>query len=182
VVRGLREARSFVRNFNPRILGAAHRRLGGQSVKRLKWNVPDAVVSEKAAREEANNLVNPQKPDLFMTVDDLAGKTVRQIADLDIAPNHPLWHTESFRARHPDLYAEQEAWLNGEVSKDLQKQGHNVRYSFQKASQVVFFDRIRDAATSPKIGCTDVFGNKIGLKWGEETATEPVLSRLFLRY
>lgn len=136
---------------------------------------------EKGPEAEAKNLVHPQDPKRFITVEELRNLNVGQVADLDIAPNHPMWRTEADRRATPDPYGALEAWLNNAVTAELQEDFPGVKYDFKKASRVVFFDSLRDAATSPKIGIVDAYGQELGLKWGEECAVEPALNRLLVK-
>ncbi|MBK6688743.1 MAG: hypothetical protein IPG45_29995 [Deltaproteobacteria bacterium] len=136
---------------------------------------------EKGPEAEATNLVHPKDPTRFITVDELRNMNVGQVADLDIAPNHPMWRTEAERQALPDPYGALEAWLNKAVTAELQEKFPGVNYNFHQASRVVFFDSLRDAATSPKIGIVDAYGQELGLKWGEECAVEPALNRLLVK-
>lgn len=156
-------------------------RFVAQRVYELEWEDPTAKVGRGKGAKEANNLVDPNDSTRFVTARQMDGMTRAQVADLDIPANHPMWKTEAQRAENPDGFASQEAWLERMATADLKKAGIDVPYSLKQASKVVFFSKLRDAATSPKIGVVDAFGNDMGLKWGEETATEPVVNRLFTR-
>jgi hypothetical protein len=166
--------------FNPIAALGVARRFVAQWSYRLQMGDPDRRVGD-GAENEARNLVSALDPKRLATEAELAEMTPKQIAALDIAPTHPMWRTEAERVAHPNAYREIEAWLDRAVTAKLKKAGLEVDYRFQDASKVVFLDEIKTTATSPKVTVEDAFGQKLGLKWGEECAVEPVVNRLMMK-
>lgn len=139
------------------------------------------------AQKEPANLAHPQDPNRFVPVDEMAKLTHGEVAALDVAPTNPQWHTRRFMQEcRPDTWSELEQWLSREVSAELldkkkfREKHPAFRYNLSAARRVLFWDDLKSTATSPKIETEDVFGKEWKLKWGEESATEPVANRLKL--
>ncbi|MEC5128950.1 hypothetical protein VSU19_19465, partial [Verrucomicrobiales bacterium BCK34] len=139
------------------------------------------------AEKEAANLAHPEDANRFVTVDEMAKMTHGEVAALDVAPTNPQWHSRRFMQDcRPDTWSELESWLSHQVSAELldkkkfREKYPDFHYSLSGSRKVLLWDDLKTTATSPKIDTEDVFGQKWKLKWGEESATEPVTNRLKL--
>ncbi len=98
-----------------------------------------------------------------------------------------MWHThEQMDSGTVDTWGEIEGWISGQVpeelldSKKFRKEFPDFRYDLRAARQILFWDKVKDTATSPKIDTVDAFGQKWKLKWGEEATIGPMANRLRL--
>ncbi|MDA7921719.1 hypothetical protein N9B73_08185 [Verrucomicrobiales bacterium] len=139
------------------------------------------------AQKEAYNLAHPQDPNRFVTIDEMAKMTHGEVAALDVATTNPLWHSRRFMQEcRPDTWNQLEQWLSHEVSAELldkkkfREKHPDFHYNLSASRRVLLWDDLKSTATSPKIETEDVFGQSWKLKWGEESATEPVSNRLKL--
>ena len=136
----------------------------------------------KRAKREAKYLVNPNNPGQFMTLEELSKLSSQEISMLEIGRSHPHWHRSTYlekkREDDANLWDELEDYVNKSVSKVIGADS-STHYDLKKAKKILFFSKIKDSATSPKINTKDTFGQKWKLKWGPETQTEPILNRLY---
>ncbi len=140
------------------------------------------------AAKEAGNLVDPKDSSRFFSRSELATLSSAEVAALDLSPDDPMWHTHHrMETSSPDTWSEIEQWLGGKVTEELneskkfRKANPDFAYHLRDARAVLFWDKIKTSATSPKINVTDAFEQDWKLKWGEECAIEPITNRLRLK-
>ncbi len=154
----------------------------------LDQNSRKRPVGKLRAKNQAKNLVSPDAPDRFLTQSELAKLSHAEVAELDVAPTNPMWHTRQvMETKRPDTWKQIEDWLSKEVtdelldSKKFKKKHPDFKYDLTQARRVLFWDDVKSTATSPKIDTTDAFGKEWKLKWGEESMLEPITNRLRLK-
>lgn len=134
-----------------------------------------------AAKKEAWRLVDTKTGKIYADPESLAGLTPAQVAKLDILPSDAmLFDAATIRSRRlqspiGSLFEVFEREMEQEVSQFLGRP-----YSLEAARQLVFFDGIRESATSAKANVRDVYGMRWKAKWGEEVHTEPLVNRLYM--
>ncbi|MCP4661317.1 MAG: hypothetical protein GY856_38430 [bacterium] len=144
-------------------------------------------LGDERAELEARFLVDAADPGSFVPSARLARMTPEEVAALDIGEGHPVWHTRAYMAEHPDTWRELEAWVEKRITKklskshDLKKTFPDFSYRLATARKVLFFDKIKDTATSPKIKSVDSFGIDWKIKWGDEVQPEAVGNRLWMK-
>ncbi len=143
--------------------------------KSLVLNVPDVrdPQSQAGARNaelEAARLFRPGEANPVSTLE-LSRMSALEISHLQPASDHP-----ALSGKEPgDNYAE---FLNG-LTKLIQAcEPKLARFNFDYARRVVFYDELKEDATSPKIRVKDRFGINWGLKWGDEVHTDVAMTRL----
>jgi hypothetical protein len=139
-------------------------------------------LGKKKANKEAQNLVDPKAPQSIMSAREISKLNTIEISNLDIHNDHPGWLSEEeMKKRKVNGYTAIENWAEKEMQKRLRKKHPEVAldYSLSAARKVLFFDKIKNSATSPKINTKDAFGEKWKLKWGSEVHTEPINNRLY---
>jgi hypothetical protein len=123
---------------------------------------------------ESQGLVDEQGHRL--TLEQLEAKTVREIADLDVAADHPTWLQEAERRRTAET-----AWERMERRvEQLASQSRKHDYRLETARRVLFLERIKQTATAPKLDAEDLFGFGWKVKFGNQTQPEVITSRLFV--
>lgn len=144
-------------------------------------------LSAREAKKEAAFLVDPQDPATVLSPAALVGKNHVEIADLDVSDRHPTWHTRAYIEKHPNAWQEIETWIETGMTDVLKKEHKQLKhnpafaYKIQAARKVLFFSEIKTTATSPKVTVEDAFGVVWKLKWGEESQTESVANRLWVK-
>lgn len=139
----------------------------------------------------ATNLLDPNDATRFLSQAELSQLSSAEIANLDFSPDHPALFNDAAHRQRSDKLAQWPAiedWVASEVTARLKKkfdQGDDAlpdtyRYDLQQARRVLFWDGLRNSATSPKINVRDAMDQRWRLKWGEEAATEPMANRLWL--
>jgi len=143
--------------------------------KSLVLNVPDvkdpqAPLGVKNATLEAARLFRPGS-DKLVPREELANMSAIEISRLQPAADHP-----ALSGRQPgNNYADFLESLTRLIQASDKKL---ARFNFQYARRVVFYDELKEDATSPKIRVKDRFGIKWGLKWGDEVHTDVAMTRL----
>lgn len=144
-------------------------------------------VGNRGALKEATNLIDPFAPEKFVQASRLSSLSHEEVSRLDVSPDNPMWHTHRMmESGDVDTWKEIENWIENEVSKKLSKSKHfreehpSFRYNLTASRKILFWDKVKATATSPKIDTLDAFGQEWKLKWGEEAAVEPVAHRLRL--
>jgi hypothetical protein len=150
----------------------------------VPYSSGEAKLDAAQADLEADDLPLGDKGN-FHKPADLVGKTNEQISNLDISSQHPAWHTETRRRQIESApgggWKRIEDWFERSASQHLSKKSGAVDYKIDSARRVLFLDKIKASATSPKISTKDVYGLEWKLKWGEEVQTEPVGNRIFVK-
>ncbi|MDD3146187.1 MAG: hypothetical protein PHD82_02700 [Candidatus Riflebacteria bacterium] len=143
--------------------------------KSLVLNVPDvrdpqAPVGARAAELESARLFRAGDDKPVSTVE-LSRMSALEISRLQPAADHP-----ALSGKEPgNNYA---AFLD-ELTKLIKACDPKLaRFNFQYARRVVFYDELKEDATSPKIRVKDRFGINWGLKWGDEVHTDVAMTRL----
>jgi hypothetical protein len=103
----------------------------------------------------------------YITVN-LAGQVGNKI---DVNENNYWWYTKN-RIR---------SWEELELSAErIISDSLKTKYEIVKFKKVLFFKKIGNSGTSPKVKALDALGIKWKIKWGSEVQTEPVANRLYL--
>jgi hypothetical protein len=158
------------------------------------------VIGEKQAKREAVFLYDAKKK-RFLNKEEVSTLTHDQISNLDVSPDHPAWHTESYLQAHKNTWGKMEKWANEQQAKALKKKIFKAHkkaaetegaefneeelsyeeYSMHKARKVLFLSNIKTSATSAKVNTKDAYGQTWKLKWGNEVQAEPVGNRLAMK-
>lgn len=171
---------------------------GGPGLKRIMRNIVggyfglpapyvpegkrDRAVGFDQAKLEAVNLHAPGR-ERYFSEEELAAMSHSQIAALDVAPDHPVWYSRSQFPGVVDAFPSFESELRRGMTAVLHEKGDLARdrtYPMHSAAKVLFLEEIYLSATSAKGTAEDAFGVEWKVKWGDETAVEPVASRLYL--
>lgn len=134
---------------------------------------------------ESPYLVDPKKPGQYVSRAQLKNMSAWQVSDLDIAAGHPAWRSQLELQtqgqkdywKYLEELSENEIWNHYSKKKKAKAQ----KYSLEKARRVLFFSKIKDTATAPKIEAKDAYGEKWKVKWGLEVQTAPLASRLYVK-
>lgn len=163
------------------------RRAELNATRHYAGNARNCPVGFLGAPKEAINLVDPSDPGRFVTAAEIARLSHDEVSRLEISPDNPFWHTHArMESGSPDTWGRIEDWITGRVTEELldskkfREEFPGFRYHLASARKVLFWDDVKDTATSPKIDTVDAFGQEWKLKWGEETAVESVGNRLRL--
>ena len=137
------------------------------------------------AGREARDLCRPGSVDGWVTKKEIAKLSHEAVADLDVSPNDPMWHTRAtMENKRPDTWSDIENYINDGTTADLKEKKKfrekfpEFRYDLNRARSVLFWDDVKTTATSPKVNVTDAFGQDWKLKWGDEAVIEPIGNRL----
>ncbi len=163
------------------------RRAELNATRHYAGNARNCPVGDLGAPKEALNLVDPANTGRFVTAAEMARLSHDEVSKLEVSPDNPFWHTHArMEAGRPDTWSQIENWISGEVTEELldskkfREEFPDFHYNLYSARKVLFWDDVKDTATSPKIDTVDAFGQEWKLKWGEETAVESVGNRLRL--
>lgn len=143
--------------------------------KSLVLNVPDvrdpqAPVGARAAELESARLFRPGESKPVSTVE-LSRMSAVEISRLQPAADHPALSGKEPGNNYADFL--------DELTKLIKACDPKLsRFNFQYARRVVFYDELKEDATSPKIRVKDRFGINWGLKWGDEVHTDVAMTRL----
>lgn len=144
-------------------------------------------VGSRGSLKEAANLIDPLRPGSFVPASRLASMSHEEVSKLDVSPDNPMWHTHRMmESGKVDTWRQLESWIESRVSEELsgsekfRNEFPAFRYDLQSSRKILFWDKIKTTATSPKVDTLDAFGQEWKLKWGEEAAIEPVAHRLRL--
>ncbi len=139
------------------------------------------------AKLEAERLVDPNNRENYISREGLAKLSHVEIADLDIGDLHPVWHTKEYIKNHPNSWKDLEQWMEQNLTnrvmskRDFAREFPNFKYRLASARKVLFFDRLKNSATAPKINTRDAYGIRWKLKWGAEMQPEVVANRLYMK-
>ncbi|MBT7670548.1 MAG: hypothetical protein HN623_13255, partial [Bdellovibrionales bacterium] len=144
-----------------------------------KMKLPVGAVQ---AENEAKFLMDPNNRSKYISRSDLAQMNHEEISKLDISSSHPVWHTTAYSKANSNGWNDQERWAEKRISKKLSKKSdHSIKYSIDRARRVLFFDKIKISATSPKINTRDAYGVRWKVKWGDEVQPEVINNRLWMK-
>lgn len=137
---------------------------------------PSAPVGEIAAATEAHFLHGPQG---VLSLAEKSELSPFELAKLEISPNHPAWYTRNdlrtigrtAQARWEYL----EKLIERKIAEDKRRD-----YQIARARKVLFFDSVKNSATSPKADAEDAFGVGWKIKWGDEIQPEVISNRLYV--
>lgn len=136
-----------------------------------KMRDPEAPIGERAVELEAARLFRPgEKAPVKAT--ELARMSALEISRLQPAADHPALSGKEPGNHYADFLAELTRLIKACEPKKLSS------FNFDYARRVVFYDELKEDATSPKIRVKDRYGINWGLKWGDEVHTDVALTRL----
>jgi hypothetical protein len=139
-------------------------------------------VGSNQATKEAHFLIDPNDPSKYIDPAEMAKMSHQEISELDISKSHPVWHTIKHSKRNLDGWTNLEQWAEKRISKKLNKdKNKKINYSIDSARRVLFFNKIKVSATSPKVNTKDAYGIKWKLKWGDEVQPEVINNRLWMK-
>ncbi len=131
---------------------------------------PQVPAGARAAGYEAARLYRPGEKQAISAAD-LANMSAVEISRLQPAADHP-----ALSGKEPgDNYA---AFLDELTQLIRLCEPKLAKFNFQYARGVVYYDELKQDATSPKIRVKDRYGLTWGLKWGDEVHTDVALTRL----
>lgn len=140
-------------------------------------------MGEKRANRESAYLFDRHRG-VFYSYEELSLMSPLEVAELDISPTHPIWQSRTeFADKGEHAVASFEAEMIRGITAALKEEGvlgSGETYRPHLARRVLFLDEVYRSATSAKAKAEDGFGMEWKLKWGDETAVEPVSSRLYL--
>jgi len=149
--------------------------LGNILGKSMVLDVPDmdepqAPLGEKAAALEGSRLFKPgeSRP---VVVAELAKMSALDVSRLQPSSDHVALSGKAVGNNY-------EAWLC-DLTKLIRACDSKLsRFDFAYARRVMFFDEVKEDATSPKIRVKDRFGQTWAMKWGDEVHTDVALTRV----
>ena len=156
--------------------------LVGQPMPHVGEGQRDRAIGAEKAALEAANLYQPGR-DSYFTADELAGMSPKQIAELDVSPDHPIWYSRSNFPGTGTAFPRYESLLQRGMTSVLHNEGDldpGRSYDVHSARKVLFLEEIYLSATSAKGTAEDAFGVEWKVKWGDEVAVEPVTGHLYL--
>ncbi|RCK80620.1 MAG: hypothetical protein OZSIB_2933 [Candidatus Ozemobacter sibiricus] len=134
---------------------------------------PPMRLGARGAAKEAARLYRPEKPGVPVTREELAEMTALEVSRLQPAPDHPALAPEPPGDRFGAFLAEQ--------TRLIQALGKKTRtFDFAYARRILYYDELKEDATSPKITAKDRYGQKWKVKWGDEVHTDVALTRLYI--
>ncbi|HNV70097.1 MAG TPA: hypothetical protein PKO06_10390 [Candidatus Ozemobacteraceae bacterium] len=142
----------------------------------LKLNVPDVIIPSQAlgrrvAGKESLGLFDQKgslvSPDQYATLSALDISRLQPRQDhFAILPIEPGNHYEAF--------------LRDQVERIKACSKKYEQFDLTYARRVLFFDELKEDATSPKITAKDRYGLKWKVKWGDEVHTDVALTRIYI--
>ncbi len=142
----------------------------------LKLNVPDVIIpsqpiGKRLAKAEALGLFD--RKGMLISPERYAELSALDISRLQPRPNHfavlpiePGNHYESF--------------LRDQVKRIKACNKKYEQFDLTYARRILFFDELKEDATSPKITAKDRYGLKWKVKWGDEVHTDVALTRIYI--
>lgn len=151
------------------------RMLKNVMAKSLVLNVPkvrhpESPIGAKAAAREAAWLFRPGES-TPVSPEELAGMSALEVSRLQPVADHPALSGKEPGNNFADYLNELTALIQA-CEPDL------AGFNFKYARRVVFYDELKEDATSPKIRVKDRYGINWGLKWGDEVHTDVAMTRL----
>ncbi|MBT3981113.1 MAG: hypothetical protein HOE90_07150 [Bacteriovoracaceae bacterium] len=192
---------------NPLIFFSVIWKLFHQFSTKVDYIAPEDVdrkINLKQAKKEARSLYD-SKTGKLLRKEELANLSYNEIADLDVFPNHPTWRTKQEMAslNGGNAYDGLVSWTEQSANKQLaleskkkcrdfknKSNNKNIEcplasytpdYTLEAARKVLFFTKVKDNDTNPKISTKDAYGMKWKVKWGSETQSETVAGRIYLQ-
>ncbi len=138
-----------------------------------KMRDPETPIGERAAELESTRLFRPGEKTPVKAAE-LARMSALEISSLQPAADHPALSGKEPGNHYADFLAELTRLIKACEPKKL------ASFNFDYARRVVFYDELKEDATSPKIRVKDRYGINWGLKWGDEVHTDVALTRLFI--
>ncbi len=133
---------------------------------------PDQKIGRRQAKLEAQNLAKPGKKGVY-SAEELAAMTAFEISRLEPVADH-IAYTGDKPGNHYQKFLDQTLKQIRAIDEKY------VQYDFNYARRVLFFDEIKEDATSPKITTKDRYGLKWKLKWGDEVHSDVAMTRLYI--
>ena len=142
----------------------------------LKLNVPDVIIpsqslGRRAAGKEALALFDQKgcivSPDAYDKMSAL------EISRLQPRPDH-------FAILGIEPGNHYEAFLQDQVARIKACNKKYAQFDLTYARRVLFFDELKEDATSPKVTAKDRFGLKWKVKWGDEVHTDVAVTRMYI--
>ncbi|NLI80045.1 MAG: hypothetical protein GX442_26810 [Candidatus Riflebacteria bacterium] len=134
---------------------------------------PPSRLGRRGAAREAARMFRPNKPGNPVTAEEMEEMTALDVSRLQPAPDHPALSPEPPGDRFGRFLEEQTALV--------QAQGKKLSsFDFAFARRILYYDELKEDATSPKITAKDRYGMKWKVKWGDEVHTDVALTRLYI--
>ncbi|MFZ5951147.1 MAG: hypothetical protein ACOYXC_10605, partial [Candidatus Rifleibacteriota bacterium] len=128
-------------------------------------------VGLKQAQLEADKLCRPGNSEP-VTREEIAGMNPDQISRLQPMPDHPGLRPVNPGNHFPAFVKEMAESIRATGGKKAAK------FDFTWAKRIMFFEELKESASSPKISGKDRFGLKWKIKWGDEVHSDVVSTRL----
>lgn len=160
----------------PRLVRGA-KFLGNITLGPIKLKVPNIIcpdqkIGRRQARLEAQNLKKPGKKGVY-SAEELANLTAYEISRLEPVDDH-IAYTGEKPGNHFQQFLKDTVAQIRAVDKDY------AQFDDSFARRILFYDELKEDATSPKITAKDRYGLKWKLKWGDEVHTDVALTRLYI--
>ncbi|MBF0544248.1 MAG: hypothetical protein HQM08_07440 [Candidatus Riflebacteria bacterium] len=143
----------------------------------LGLSVPNVIIPSQPI---GNRLAQYESRKLFRS-DGSGPVSVAELAGMsafDISRLQPAFNSDVLKVIEPGDHFQ--AFID-EMTNLVRMQGGKLsRFDFSYARRILFFDELKNDATSPKITAKDRFGMKWKVKWGDEVHVGVALSRLFI--
>lgn len=131
---------------------------------------PEQPVGLSEAKYEAARLFKPGSS-VPVSVETLSQLSPVEISRLAPAPDHPAMSGKEPGNHFKDFVDEQVSLIRA-CDKKLE------RFDLGYARRIMFYDEIKEDATSPKIAVKDRYGLAWKLKWGDEVHADVAVTRL----
>ncbi len=131
---------------------------------------PEQPVGAAGAQREAARLFKPGSS-VPLSREALSRLSPVEISRLAPAPDHPSMSGKEPGSNAPGFLNEQIALIRA-CDKKLE------RFDIGYARRILFYDELKEDATSPKITVKDRYGLTWKLKWGDEVHTDVAVTRL----
>ncbi|MBF0408477.1 MAG: hypothetical protein HQM10_14090 [Candidatus Riflebacteria bacterium] len=146
--------------------------LFGPFILRVPRPANPAIPIDKHAEEESDNLYD-RKSGRRVSVTEIAGMSHLEVSRLQPGAENPWYCGRIGSIAFSEFEKE-----NVAIIRSLGGKLGSFDVAFAK--RIMFFDEIKEDATSPKIIVKDRYGNKWKMKWGDELHSDLVAVRLYL--
>ncbi|MBF0546761.1 MAG: hypothetical protein HQM08_20105 [Candidatus Riflebacteria bacterium] len=146
--------------------------LGMKVVKVPRPKVLDTPIGIGAAQLESDNLIDP-KTGKRVSLEELAKMNHLGISRLEPSSENHWIYGKPANGRFPAFVQE-----NFDLIRSLG--GKLGRFDLGFAKKVLFYDGLNADDTAPKITTLDRYGNKWKVKWGDETHSNIIATRLYI--
>ncbi|MFZ2955870.1 MAG: hypothetical protein WA705_03105 [Candidatus Ozemobacteraceae bacterium] len=131
---------------------------------------PDQVIGSAAGKKEAARLFRP------VSKTPVPAAELANLTALEISRLQPIADHRALSGQEPGNNFE--AFLKEQVSLIRACDKKLAQFDLVYARRIMFFDEIKNEATSPKITAKDRYGQTWKVKWGDEVHTDVAMTRV----